>query len=122
MIKQILVMPIVHYLVIAILFILYIFLEWKKRSSKQNGVFVLLCLVSLFNIRFGYDMETMYLLDSFHSDTVVIKSADKTTSVEIDKLFSGDYGVFSEHQSVIDIVKRFSQKADIELYFYQNNK
>ncbi len=122
MIMQILVMPIVHYMAIIVLFILYLIFKWKKDSSKQNKLIVLLCMLLLFSVRFGRDWEAIYFLDSFHSDTILIKSENKSVSVELDDLFEGDYGGSFRKQSIIDTVKRLNQEPYVELYFYKDNK
>ncbi len=122
MIIQILVMPIVHYMAIIVLFILYLVFKWKKNSSKQNKLIVLLCMLLIFSVRFGTDWEAVYFLDCFHSDIILIKSENKRITVEVDDLFEGDYGGSFREQGMIDTVKRLNQKPYVELYFYKDNK
>ncbi len=122
-IKQTLVIPLLHYFLIFIFLFYYVVFEWKNSDIKKNLMFVLFCIIILFTaIQSSDSINKHYLLDGLKSDTVVISNNDINISVNIEDLFQGKYSVFSESENMLDIIKNISRDSYIDLYFYKNDK
>ncbi len=123
MIKQILVMPIIHYLAILLLLILYIILDWKKRDLKKNLLFILFCLLLFLGAReVSPSLNSHYLLDAFHSDVVLIKNDESNISVNLDDLFGGKYLVVFKDENIIDEITNLNRSSYMDMFFYKDDK
>ncbi len=123
MIKQVLVLPIIHYLVIVLFLFIYVIKEFKKGNPKKNFLFTLFCLILLLiAIKVSPSLNSHYLLDSFHSDAILLKNQEINISVDLDDLFQGEYGVFSKNENIVDEICNLKKEAFLELLFYKDNK
>lgn len=75
-------LPYVYYAAIAIFFLIYVVLIWRKESLKRNMrmlVFFLVIFLSFFSM--SSSMEMRYVLNSLDADTIVIESAEDVEEV-----------------------------------------
>ncbi len=123
MTKQIFFLPIFNYTVITLLLVIYLIWNWNKKDMKKNFLLILFCLFHLILvIKVIPSLNSHYLLDSFHSDTVLIKNQDLNISIAIDDLFQGKYGVFSKSENIFDEISNLKKQAFLEILFYKNGK
>ncbi|XMB67296.1 hypothetical protein RI065_01880 [Mycoplasmatota bacterium zrk1] len=120
---RILALPIFYYIMIFLLLGLHILFRWKNETNKRNFLMVLFCLTLLFLFyQLAPTMNSRYLLDAFHADTIVLEKETIDVSVELEEIFEGEYGIFIDKESLTSRIQNLNTKCYLKLFFYKDDK
>ncbi|MGV8146101.1 MAG: hypothetical protein ACLKAK_05840 [Alkaliphilus sp.] len=120
---RILALPIFYYIMVFLFFGLYILFRWKKESNKRNLLTVLFCSILLFQtFQLAPMMNSRYLFDAFHADTIVLEKETIDISVDSEEIFRGEYGIIMDKESLISRIQNLNEEHYLKLLFYKNDK
>ncbi len=66
-------------------------------------------------------MISVYLLESFDSDNVIIEYNSDRLDVEVDQILVNYSGIYMRKQNVRELLLNFRQEPYITLWFYKDN-
>lgn len=116
-------LPYVYYAAIAIFFIMYVVLIWRKESLKRNMrmlVFFLVIFLSFFSM--SSSMEMRYVLNSLDADTIVIESAEDVEEVHAKEILDGVSGIFCDKENIVQTMGSLNKEEELVLKFYKDSK
>lgn len=69
----------------------------------------------------SFSMISVYLLESFDSDNVIIEYNSDRLDVEVDQILVNYSGIYMRKQNVRELLLNFRQEPYITLWFYKDN-
>ena len=116
-------LPYFYYTAIAIFFLMYVVLIWRKESFKRNMrmiVFFLVLFLSFFSM--SSNMEMRYVLNSLDADTIVIESAEDAEEVNAKEILEGVSGIFCDKENIVRTIGSLNEEEELVLKFYKDSK
>ncbi len=107
----------------SILLIIFIIFRWNKSSKKEKTSVILLFLLALLIFIPAISRDnSLYLLNGFKADTIVLEYEDTTVSVPIDEIFEGKYGIISDKESFVSRIKKLWKAPYLTISFFDDDK
>ncbi|SKC87834.1 hypothetical protein SAMN02194393_04757 [Maledivibacter halophilus] len=116
-------LPSTYYFLITTIFFIYIGSNWRKYLTRKllyASIFYITLMFVIYQLSFS--MISIYLLETFHADNVIIEHDSDRLNVEANKILISDSGIYMRKQNIEELLLNFRQEPYITLWFYKNNK